>query len=461
MFLAPTYHSFSHCENPPRSRLRWSKHLQSKVELSTRTLRQAIKGIKVKLMLVTYTLGRRTLGLVLPPVEATTDAKGDYRLDKLPPGNYILELDSPETEAKVAEAEAKVLEPEPDDPPARKSAYRQEWWPSGSRLELSQTISLSAGVQLTLPDIRISKEPLFRISGLVNSGNCAGGDPYDVFLTRQYGTMYITDAQAPVRCGSAFTITNLAPGDYQISARLHSSHSGGPVAWEAATVIDRDVRRDLSAGLPLMIPGTMTFPDSFKAGKLPLFLGAEPLWGVGLGSPQSFPIARADNSFVVILPSSRPVQLKLTGLEAPYYISDLLYSGSSAPDGVFTPQPYAAGQSLKIIVSDDSGGVQGTVSDGDAVVPEATVVIVPWPLRRPSDFPVHFLTTTDQSGAFKLAGLPPGTYRMLSVSSAAWETQLQKPGVVDSLAADCQSVSIGSGMTASVSLDLKHVSMTP
>ncbi len=306
--------------------------------------RQAIKGIKVKPMPVTYTLGRRTLGLVLPLVEATTDANGNFRLDKLPPGSYTLDLVSPEAEAKVAEAEPKVLEPEHDDEPARTSAYRQQWWPSGSRLDLSRTISLSAGVQLTLPDIRISKEPLFRISGLVNSGTCADGDLYDVFLTRQYGTMYITDTHAAVRCGSAFTITNLAPGDYQVSAGLHQS--GGPVAWEAVTVIDRDVRRDLFLALPLIISGIVSFPDSFKAGKLPLALRAEPLWGIGLGSPPVFPIAPSDNSFAVILPSTRPVQLKLPGLDPPYYVSDFLYSGNSVPDGVLTPHSLTRPDSL-------------------------------------------------------------------------------------------------------------------
>jgi hypothetical protein len=153
--------------------------------------------------------------------------------------------------------------------------------------------------------------------------------------------------------------------------------------------------------------------------------------------------------------------VELAGLKPPYYMKEVRYQGVLAPAGEFKVQRYALAQSLEILVGDDGASLSGTVRERDKAVPGAVVVAIPQPTHLRRRFPVHLLTTADSDGQFKFMRVAPGSYRLLAVRRDIWDTELQKPDVLDRLAPDGTLILLGPRASQATSLDLKFVATVP
>ena len=167
-----------------------------------------------------------------------------------------------------------------------------------------------------------------------------------------------------------------------------------------------------------------------------------------------------DNTFELIRPYPETLQLQVSGLPAPYYVSEIQYAGQPVHDGIVALNSMASAQMLTVRASAKSASVQGTVKEKGDPVASAKVILVPWPLRWRGAFPIFFETSATE-GNFAITQVPPDTYRALSVEPAAWDTELQKPGVLAALAAEGTEVVPGEGQTASATLELKRVVIAP
>jgi len=198
-------------------------------------------------------------------------------------------------------------------------------------------------------------------------------------------------------------------------------------------------------------------PDGFpEATRSSLRLEVRAVQGASLTMPQPTAVAR----FPVSLQADREVQLSLRGLAAPYYISKVTYAGREAEDTIVTPLALSTDQTVKITVAGDGATIQGTVRDRDQPAVGMTVVAVRIPIRFVAGFPVHYYGPADDQGRFGLRGLPPGTYRVLSVPRAVWDTEIQKPGVLGNLAVAGTEVTVGPSAVVPITLVATQVPVT-
>jgi hypothetical protein len=149
--------------------------------------------------------------------------------------------------------------------------------------------------------------------------------------------------------------------------------------------------------------------------------------------------------------------LTALGLPLPHFISKVTYSGTPIIDGVLTVQPYSPDQTIKITISADGGSLQGMVTERGEPVPGASVLLLPWPIRYIADFPVYYVSAADDQGFYTVSGIPPGNYRVLAVPSPAWETELQKPGLLSGLAPAGSEIAIAPLGAVQLPLELKSI----
>lgn len=103
---------------------------------------------------------------------------------------------------------------------------------------------------------------------------------------------------------------------------------------------------------------------------------------------------------------------------AGFSIAKILYNGSDVAPA-FTPDPYAASQSLRIVLSDRPSSVSGTVRKDLTADPGAHVVLARWPLSlgvHGDPFSINATAGTD--GTFQVGALGPGTYRAAALDDA-------------------------------------------
>jgi len=414
--------------------------------------KKPVSGIRVTAWKASYTLGQQTLAPVFN--EVTSDKDGAFRLEKLIPGPYFLEMVAPEAEEQILAGDDPVAIPADDSP---KIGYRRQWWP-GDSATFAQPFIARGGSAPDFVDVSISRKPLFDVTGEVKTAGCAPFRMVKINVSQQYGQSGTSRGDtATVPCGTKFLVSNLSPGEYYV-ATGQASDRQLPNALAKVVIADRDVKQDLYLAPPLDVKGTVELPDGFPKNHPRLFFSATFIESPSIGG-MGGPVAE-DNTFELIRPYPETLQLQVSGLPAPYYVSEIQYAGQPVHDGIVALNSMASAQMLTVRASAKSASVQGTVKEKGDPVASAKVILVPWPLRWRGAFPIFFETSATE-GNFAITQVPPDTYRALSVEPAAWDTELQKPGVLAALAAEGTEVVPGEGQTASATLELKRVVIAP
>lgn len=416
--------------------------------------KEPVSGIEIRVYEALYYAGESKIGLANTG-HALSDSAGNFRISGLTPARYFMCLTSPAA-TEVAVLGASHVRSHDEPPPA---GYGRQWWPGGE-IQNALPLLVARGVEMNAGDIPVFREPLFCISGHIAGANCAASQRFRLVLIQEFGRTFLMPARAEVPCGGSFHIENVVPGEYQFASSTGGSEAPSGVIYRELSVRDRDVDVDLSPVPAIVIQGKVVYTDNSSAGSFPMrkrVLRIQPLHGIGLDERPSAPV-QDDGSFSLTLYSSRPVQVTFLGLPDSYYISEILYDGHPLKDGILEPNPYAGSQSLKITVSDKAATVWGTVSERDKKIPDATVIVVPWPLHGDEKFPLNFTCATGEDGRFSKTGLPPGSYRVFSVPKPDLDGALQRPDVLAAMAADGKQVDLAPASSNQVTLELRHAS---
>ncbi len=372
---------------------------------------------------IRYELGKPVPWPVAAP--ATTDKKGSFQFESLKPGQCYLEMVADRTAefATVASHRDSSKKSLPDP------AYGRQTWPVSTNTWEIVPLVILPEAPLDLGAVPMSRRQLYRISGELRRDSCEAGRTYAVALMRQAGTAFNRIAQATVRCGGYVTITNVTPGDYQLSiAPSGPDHPVRKYLWQTVSVFDKDLDEDLRVQPAMQITGVLRLPDNFPAeSRRRLSIRIQPLEGVGLGEPR--PVLTEDGRFVVSLFGLRRQSIEVAGLSAPYVVADIRYGGGKVQDGVLMPNTSLLSQDLSVHISAKTARLQGTVKERGEPISGARVIAIPWPTRLKNDFPVFVSAVTGEDGTFALEGMPAEPYRMLAVVEEAWKTAAGKRAV--------------------------------
>lgn len=411
-----------------------------------------VSGIRVVAWKASYQFGRFTQGS--DSEDVISDKDGAFQIEKVIPGPYFLEMVAPEAEEQILTGDDATTNPEDDSP---KLGYRRQWWP-GDGATFAQPFIARGGSAPNFADVAIARKPMFNVTGEVKTAGCAPQRTVEINVSQQYGQSVTSRGDAvTVSCGARFLVANLSPGEYYISTDARP-YRQMPNALAKVAIADRNLKQDLYLAPPLDVKGTIELPDGFPRNHPRLFFRVAFIDSPSVGEARGF--ATEGSTFGLIGPYPETVQLQISGLPAPYYVSEIQYAGQPVHDGIVALNPLATAQTITVRVSAKSATIQGTVKANGDPVASAKVILVPWPLRWKGSFPIFF-DTSAIDGSFTIAQLPPDTYHVLSVETNAWETELQKPGVLAALAAQGTEVTAAEGQTANATLELKRVVIAP
>jgi hypothetical protein len=170
----------------------------------------------------------------------------------------------------------------------------------------------------------------------------------------------------------------------------------------------------LSGGLSLQGRVTVAGAGSPALDRISVALSGigedEQLFGIGR--------VKKDGTFEVSSVNNGNYAIAVEGLDNNWYVKSARLGGDEILEKGLQLEKGRSGGRLEVVVSSASAQLEGSVSDHDGSVIGAHVRIAPDPETPYNRSHLHSVRT-DQSGHFFLAGLAPGTYRVLAKYSAS------------------------------------------
>jgi hypothetical protein len=259
----------------------------------------------------------------------------------------------------------------------------------------------------------------------------------------QIGTNY----GSRIQWDGAFSIASVPPGRYVLRARGDDSETTQfgvlPITVSGGDVNDLTVV--LSAGAT--ITGTVTFlPGGSQTPDVTQVRIGAPSTDQGGFGPQSNARVGKDGSFTLVGVSAGPHLIRPAGNMRGWSLKSVTIGGRDVTD---TPIEIRAGQTLAnvaIVFTDALTEISGTITNTQgAPVPDYTVLAFPTDstLWRPQARQI-MTARPDQTGKFRIRGLPPGEYYLATVDPAE-QGEWFEPAYLDDHRAGAARVTLSDG----------------
>jgi hypothetical protein len=252
----------------------------------------------------------------------------------------------------------------------------------------------------------------------------------------------------------------VSPGEYTIHAfirpvkiTLLEPPTSGAFAWASAHVEESaDVDVDLASRSDIRISGVVDCQcaEGWRERVAGTQAQLDPIApGVSIGYPEG----RIDKNGSFLVGGAFSGSALLSFQPAGFSIAKILYNGSDVGPS-FVPDPYAASQSLRIVISDRPSSVSGTARKDLSPEPGAHVVIAKWPLSLDvNGDPFSIRATAGTDGQFQIGALGPGTYRAVAVDDAMWRDS-DLPGILAGWFSAAQEFNLGDGEGKQMTIQL-------
>jgi hypothetical protein len=409
-----------------------------------------------------------------------TDDRGEYRVFRIPPGDYFLAV-------SARPAGARGVVPVPSAPLNPQALPVRTFYPKATTVVSAVRFPVSAGDEVRGMDIQIQTVVGATVSGRVvsqlpanapNAGTPRASNATVTLVPRDRNTQ--VDARLGLSVSAsiaspndgAFQLSNVPPGEYDLYASLPDPSAGpaaalpilagvlvgeAPVTGEFRVVapaggpgapgtaygrVSVDVRGGNVDGITVLVhrgvdlQGKITIDGKPASTNIPLSL--QPLDSfAGVAVPRLQPAFGPDGSFTIAgVPEAvyrvnvgvgagggavrgsapAPIPGPASSLPANSYVADIRQAGVSVYDDGIRVGTSQAGQ-IEILINSNGGTIQGTVQDSQGQpIPAATVVLVPPPDRRKNPA-LYKMASSNAEGAFTMASLPPGQYKLFAWAS--------------------------------------------
>jgi hypothetical protein len=397
-----------------------------------------------------------------PSSSQPTDDRGEYRMFWLPPGDYVVVADPPVYPLSNV-GSAPIGGPrggaQPQGPMST-PPFMRTFYPQALTTAEAGIIAVKSGEQLSAMDITVQKGATYKITGDIHAapytgtaqpqrgrgGNVDPNAPLRIqgYLGLEYrdpsvidmrstnlggavpsaGTFFLTSTGDGLR--ATFEVPNVLPGEYYLVPRVTQAVFTGSGVF-SANRIPVDVRDGDVNGLAIeLVPsvgvdGILTIDDK-PPGKATVRVA---IGAVGNPSPTFQGIvARAvipkadDGTFTIAnVPNSRYRVEMGAGLPPDLYLSDVRLGGLNVFDSGFEVGREQL-QPLQVSLRSGAATVEGVVRNGDRLVANATVVVIP-PDGRRENRALYKTAKSDASGKFTIRGVAPGNYKLFAFENAA------------------------------------------
>lgn len=415
----------------------------------------------VQLLRRAYHEGTATLELV---DLKTTNDRGEYRLYRMPPGEFYL---------AAAPRKAAVNSARPSSNPASRphEIPMATLYPSAAEIGSAIPIALRAGGELFGMDIQVQTQMTFRVSGRVISNLPPGpvtGPRGQIRPSIASVTIVpsgkagktspglasvglIDDGSATVPANpddGSFEISNVRPGSYDVIARLPAAPytdwgpgsapqtAGNPWAFGRThiTVNGANVENvNVAVHHGYDLNGRVVLNGKPAAATIRISLLADGPAG-SAGDSQSanifaqiasfVPAIAQDGSFAIpLVPEGRYTfriglgeSASVASLPATAYVADIRQGNISVYDNGLTVNNEPV-RTIEVLINSDGGSIEGAVTAlGRKPASGSTVVLVPEENRRQNSA-LYKTARADEQGRFVLNTVAPGRYKLF-----AWDS---------------------------------------
>ena len=333
---------------------------------------------------------------------ARSDAKGEYRVGGLLPGDYYVSVSLFETGD------------------SRMATYAPTYYPGSVDIAAATRVRLDAGKVTRIGTVTPLPVPWAHLSGRLKSFDgkqlmrgalvMQPGDPD--------GLSYSPDAVNKMFPDGRFTYDFVVPGRYIIRA-LANTGTDQPdlfASW-ALSVEGREIAEQtmtLKPGSDLSGDARFDTHGTRPPADLKLIRIHTPLLdatGFGIESETRL---RPDATFQLTSVDAGRMQVRVDGLPEPWSLARVTQGGHDITDD---PLDIVQGQKLRdlqIVFTDVVTGLTGMVRNHEGA-PLANYMVVAFPLNRALWRPLSRYigaTRTDWDGRYRLVSLPPGEYRV-------------------------------------------------
>jgi protocatechuate 3,4-dioxygenase beta subunit len=389
-----------------------------------------------------------------------TDDIGQYRLFGLSPGEYYVSA-AVRTGGLMMESDVRA-------------GYAPTYYPGTANVAEAERVTLRLGQELNTGDLSLSPARMARISGTALD---SGGRPATnaLVMLRQdlssgdEGMVMFMGGGGRVGPDGSFSLSNVAPGEYVLEVRP----MGGPRQGERAGL------RQEFASVPISVAGEDIVGLTITTGRGATAKGVVVTedGGVPTLKPDTLrPMAQPfDGQPMMAINTELPVVeddwtfqidglvgkrlIRLAGLPAGWSLKSVHFEGADITD---TPIEFSGTETvegIEVVITQKTTDVSGAVTDDRGrAVKEFSVIVFSTDEGRwllPNSRFVR-MSRPDQSGLFKIPGLPPADYLAVAVDYVP-EGEWNNPEFLGQMKAEATKFTLGEGETKALDLKLKTV----
>jgi hypothetical protein len=401
---------------------------------ATDTEGQPMVGVEMSAMKLQYDEGRPVFSVGTPPI--ATNARGEYRIPWLPPGEYYLRAEFPS--------------------PRQQFAMRT-YYPGTTDSLAAITLTIRGGESLDGTNLIIPTVPMVRLSGEI----LTEGRPVAVrtfYLLPQDGRpqeSYPFELKNLLSLTPGFVLEarGIPPGSYELApffvgenATYHTGRTHVEIGQDNVENIAAIVNPNVDVKGKILVAEGGAIP-AFPSLQLRARDATVPLMSRSATAQIS-----PDGSFVIPNVTAGRYYVYFSvpsrGNASSWYVSGLrLGSVDIRNDGVIDIQGVAS--PLEITLSSGAGTIRGVVdAAGGQLPPHADVVLVPQFSRRANPL-FYDRTGMDADGSFNFEGVAPGEYKVFAFEQLQ-ATAEQNPSFIARYETLGQSVTVNSGSSTEV-----------
>jgi protocatechuate 3,4-dioxygenase beta subunit len=413
---------------------------------------EPIEGVSIYPTRVIFYEGRRRM-VPVGSGPARTDEEGQYRITRLPPGSYAVMAKTQETWT-ISEDGKEVL-----------LGYMPTYFPGVANAPDARRVTVGVGQEAVATDFALVPGRAAKVSGTAIDSR---GLPFSrVVMSEEIrGLGYASfgpGPAGPVAADGSFTIPNVPPGEYSISASRPAGTDGAipEVAIATITVQGADVtdvtlvgstggsvsgRVASDDGTPLKTSSIrVLISEPLRTQPSPVLLGTFRNEGGGYGG------VREDGTFTAAHVFGR-ARIRVTVPEG-WMLKHVLHEGRDITDETVELRSGQELQNVQVVVTNKTTRLSGQITDAEArPVGDATVVVFASDARKWFEHSRTVRATRpDQQGQWEMKGLPGGDYLAIALEYAedgAW----YDPDYLESLRRDAREVRLDEGGAQAVAL---------
>jgi len=377
--------------------------LQKEAIIAGRVLgsdKNPVSGARVTVRGLAYLRGRPMMGS--QSYDLTNDL-GEYRISRLNPGAYYLEVDLRRIE--IHKRKPLAGKETQERPPVM--ANIRTYYPNAISADGASLITLRAGEVREGVDVTLLKEKTICVTSAAVDPIANDLQVPTIMLSETYAGSQSLIASGSIKSGDEFEICGVGPGLYRLSAYIPPP-DGQDEGLRYASIAFSPGNREVN------LPPLNLQPSFSLSGKVGV-AGANPEDSLPTGIRFSLEpkdrilyrgekaSAQEDSNGTFTFPAltADPYWLDVFTVPSGYYVKAATLGAS---DALSVPIQAASGARLEVVLGSDSSSVSGQVNDREnQPIADATVVLAANPPRS---------ARTDQDGKFTLSGIIPGDYRV-------------------------------------------------